>query len=319
MIKESAKEAIFIEPVFKQMIWGGNKLGTEWKYPIPGENTGECWGVSAHHDGDCTIAGGRFGGKRLSQLWKEEPELFGNADSETFPLIVKIIDAQQDLSIQVHPDDNYARVHENGASGKKECWYVLDAPEGATLVVGHNARNKEELISMIEEKRWSEFIREIPVKKGDFIQINPGTVHAIKAGIQVLEIQQNSNLTYRVYDYDRLSNGKPRELHVKKSIDVITVPSKSEEDTIEHALTIEKNKLHRLIACNYYRVWKLETSGEMELPMEEPFLILSVTEGEGLLDGKRIKKGTHLILPHGYGTAKLEGDMQMILSSTAGK
>jgi len=112
--------------------------------------------------------------------WEKHPELFGNTGMDRFPLLVKIIDAKDDLSIQVHPDDAYAKVHENGSLGKTECWFILDCKENATLVAGHNAKTKEELERMIHEGRWKEFIREIPIKPGDFIQIDPGTVHAIK-------------------------------------------------------------------------------------------------------------------------------------------
>ena len=311
------KEILRLTPVFKQMIWGGNKLSTEWGYKVPQDNVGECWGVSAHPNGDWVIADGSYRGKTLSQLWIEQPELFGNVDSKVFPLLIKIIDAKQDLSIQVHPDDVYAELHENGSLGKTECWYILEAPEGATLVIGHNAQNRQELVTMIKEGKWSEFIREIPVKKGDFIQIDPGTVHAIKGGLQILETQQNSDITYRVYDYDRLSEGRPRELHVEKSVDVITVPSKSAKDCVKHVGDIEKNQMEQLISCNYYQVWKLEVTGEVELNQSSPFLIMSVIEGEGTLDGQAIRKGDHFIVPYGYGMMKFQGDMKLIASTTA--
>ena len=314
-----SKEILKMTPVFKQMIWGGNKLGTEWHYDIPGDNTGECWAISAHPNGDCTIAEGTYAGKKLSELWAEQPELFGNVGGDRFPLLIKIIDAKADLSIQVHPDDEYASKNENGSLGKTECWYILDAPEGATLVVGHNAKTKEELESMIHEGRWSEFYREVPVKKGDFIQIDPGTVHAIKGGLQILETQQNSDITYRVYDYDRLTNGKPRELHVEKSIDVITVPAKSVEDSVINVAQGKDNQLNLLMSCNYYRVWKLDVTESMSFEQEYPFLIMSVIEGEGTINGEKIKKGDHFILPNGYGKVELQGKMQLIASTVPEK
>lgn len=309
------KEILYMNPVFKQMIWGGNKLGTKWGYEIPGDNTGECWAVSAHPNGDCTIKEGTYAGKTLGQLWTEAPELFGNVDNDRFPLLIKIIDANDDLSIQVHPDDTYAGKNENGSLGKTECWYILDAPEGATLVIGHNAKDKAELEDMIKNGRWSEFLREVPVKKGDFIQIDPGTVHAIKGGIEILETQQNSDITYRVYDYGRLQNGKPRELHIDKSIDVITVPAKSVEDSVISVKEGAKNEMNRLISCDYYQVWKLDVDGSMEVSQDYPFLIMSVVEGDGLINGQLIKKGDHFILPYGFGKANIQGKLQMIASS----
>ncbi len=318
-INQKKKEILHVQPVFKQMIWGGDKLKNEWNYQVPGEKTGECWGVSAHPNGDCLIRGGCYDGKTLSQMWIEQPEMFGNVDSEVFPLLIKIIDAEQDLSIQVHPNDAYAEVNENGSLGKTECWYILDAPEGASLVIGHNAKDKEELRTMIREGKWSEFIREIPVRKGDFIQIEPGTVHAIKGGLQILEIQQNSDITYRVYDYDRLSDGKPRELHVEKGIDVITVPAKSVSKSVKHVGEVEANKMKLLISCDYYQVWKLDVVGATEICQDEPFLIMSIIEGDGLLNGQLIKKGDHLIIPNGYDKVELQGNMQIIVSSVAKK
>ena len=140
-----------------------------------------------------------------------------------YPLLVKIIQANDRLSVQVHPDDEKAQLYEN-CRGKTECWYVLDCKEDGELIIGHNAKNKEELYSMIDDKRWDELLRKMPIKKGDFIQINPGTIHAISSGTLILETQQNSDITYRLYDYDRISDGKKRPLHIDKSKDVIKVP-----------------------------------------------------------------------------------------------
>lgn len=306
---------LFLNPVFTHNIWGGTRLRTDFGYEIEGDDIGECWGVAAHQNGDDTIREGKYAGKKLSELWKEEPGLFGNVDIDRFPLLIKIIDAKDDLSIQVHPNDEYAKVNENGSFGKTECWYIIDCPEDASLVIGHNAKTKEELGDMIREGKWSEFIREIPVKKGDFIQIDPGTVHAIKGGLMILETQQNSDITYRVYDYDRLSNGKPRELHIEKSIDVINVPAKSVEDSVISAANVPKNTLYQLYDCSYYKVFKLELDGKTEFEQEYPFLIMSVLEGDALLNGQHIKKGDHFILPNGYGKVELQGKLEIIAST----
>ncbi|WP_337404817.1 GH1 family beta-glucosidase [Suilimivivens sp.] len=314
-VNKKTRPILFLNPVFKEMIWGGNQLAEKFGYEIPSDRTGECWAVSAHPNGDCTVREGEYAGRKLSELFKEEPELFGNLPLDRFPLLIKIIDAKADLSIQVHPDDAYAKVHENGSLGKTECWYILDCPEDATLVVGHNAGSREELKEMIDQKRWSELIREVPVKKGDFIQINPGTVHAIKGGLMILETQQNSDITYRVYDYDRLSNGKPRELHVQQSIDVITVPAPSAEDSVSHAADLPANTMNELIACDYYKVYKLTVTEPVSFEQEHPFLIMSVIEGEGLVNGQMIRKGDHFIFPSGFGKVDLQGDMTLIASS----
>lgn len=318
---QKEKPILFLNPVFKQAIWGGERLGTDWPYEIPGPGTGECWAVSAHPSGDCTVREGAYAGKRLSELWEEEPALFGNFDDDRipkpdrFPLLTKIIDAKEDLSIQVHPDDAYAKPHENGSLGKTECWYILDCKSDAALVVGHNAKDKEELVEMITEGRWNAFIREIPVKKGDFIQIEPGTVHAIKGGIMLLETQQSSDITYRVYDYDRLSDGKPRQLHVEQSIDVITVPAKPAAECVKNAADLPKDQKNLLVSCSCYKVWKIDVEHGVSFMQDRPFLIVSVIEGGGEINGQSIRKGDHFILPCGYGEVALAGRMEIIAAS----
>lgn len=308
------KDIIFLNPVCTHNIWGGTRLNREFGYPIEGDDIGECWGISAHPSGDGTVASGAYKGMKLSELWEKHPELFGDTGMDRFPLLVKIIDAKDDLSIQVHPDDAYAKAHENGSLGKTECWFILDCKENATLVVGHNAKTKEELEQMIHEGRWKEFIREIPIKPGDFIQIDPGTVHAIKGGTLLLETQQSSDITYRVYDYDRLSNGKPRQLHISQSIDVITVPAKSAENSVVHTEK-KDDAIQQLIRCPYYTVYRIDVEHRVETWQDKPFVLMSVVEGEGTLNGTHLKKGDHLILPDGYGKVELQGRMQIIAST----
>lgn len=314
-VNKVKKEILHLAPVFTHNIWGGTRLREDFNYDIEGDDIGECWGVAAHQNGDCTIKEGTFSGKKLSELWTERPELFGHVDIDRFPLLIKIIDAKADLSIQVHPNDEYAMKNENGSFGKTECWYILDCDDDATLVIGHNAKDRAELEDMIHNGKWNEFIREIPVKKGDFLQIDPGTVHAIKGGLLILETQQNSDITYRVYDYDRLSNGRPRELHIEKSIDVITVPAKSVEDSVISSERLDKNKLNELYSCDYYKVYKLDIDGKMCFEQNEPFMIMSVVDGDGLINGQLIKKGDHFILPAEYGEVELQGKMEIIAST----
>lgn len=315
-MNEKKREILFLDPVCKHNIWGGSRLREEFGYPEEGDDIGECWGISAHPNGDGTVRNGAFAGMKLSEIWEKHPEFFGNLDYDRFPLLTKIIDARDDLSIQVHPDDDYAKANENGSFGKTECWYVMDCPKDAKLVIGHHANTKEELTEMIRQGSWKELIREIPVKKGDFIQIDPGTVHAIKGGLLILETQQNSDITYRVYDYDRLSDGKPRELHVEKSIDVIEVPAKSVEDSVKSALGLPQNQLNELYSCKYYSVFQMDVNGNAEFEQNYPFLLLSVIEGNGTINGQAVKKGDHLILPCNFGKAEMQGKMSMIVSTT---
>ena len=304
-----------MDPVFKEAIWGGTKLRDVFDYEIPSDTTGECWAISGHANGMSRVAGGRFDGKTLGELWNKEPEIFGNYPGSQVPLLIKIIDAKNDLSIQVHPDDAYAGDHENGSLGKTECWYVLDCEPGTEIVIGHNAKDKAEVEKMIRNHEWSDFIRKVPVHKGDFFQINPGCVHAIKGGTLILETQQNSDITYRVYDYDRLQNGRPRELHIEKSIDVITVPAKSVEDSVTSALGLPENRLNELYACGYYQIYKLDVNGTCSFAQNHPFLLMSVLEGSGIVNGQPVKKGDHFILPCGFGEVEMQGEMSLVVST----
>ena len=314
-------QLLFLKPVFKQMIWGGDRLATDWGYEIPGADTGECWAIGAHPNGDCQVVSGAYKGKTLSSLWTEKPALFGNVDkagnlkSDKFPLLIKIIDAKADLSIQVHPDDLYAMKNENGSFGKTECWYILDCPEDATLIVGHHASSKEEMEEMIDQGRWNEFLQEVPVKKGDFIQIDPGTLHAIKGGIMLLETQQNSDITYRVYDYDRLSDGKPRQLHVEQSKAVTTVPAVPAYECISHPEILTDNEISVIISNPYYEVSHMRVKGQAAFKQTDTFRNVTVLEGTGLINGTLIRRGDHFIIPAGYGLVSLEGEMTLFMST----
>lgn len=305
-------KVLMLEPVFKDAIWGGELLKT-FGYEQAGDKAGECWGISAHKNGDCIIKNGAYEGKTLSWCFENHRELFGNIKDQVFPLLVKILGAEDDLSIQVHPDDKYAAEHENGALGKTECWYILDCKEDATIVIGHNAQDSEELEDMIKKARWKELIREIPIKKGDFFQINPGCLHAIKGGTLLIETQQNSDVTYRVYDYDRLQGGRPRELHIQQSIDCIVAPHMDykQEVTIEEfsGMTCE-----RLIDCKFYNLEKWSIHGSYCYKMDKPFINVSVIEGKGIVQDLKIKKGDHFIIPATLKECLFEGEMIVIVS-----
>ena len=315
-LNQKKKEILFLNPILKENVWGGKRLVTEFPYESEGDSIGECWAISAHPNGDCVVREGEFQGQTLSKLYANHRELFGNIASEEFPLLIKIIDAKEDLSIQVHPDDSYAKAQEGCNFGKTECWYVMDCPENASLVIGHHANTREELAQMIAEDRYHDLIREVPIKKGDFIQIDPGTVHAIKGGFLILETQQNSDITYRVYDYGRLVDGKPRQLHVQQSIDVINVPDNAYKSSIRFAGNLPVNQMNLLVESPYYKVWKLSVQGNVKLSQDDPFLILSVLDGNGIINGRPIYKGDHMLLPYEYGEVELVGNMDIILSSS---
>ena len=308
------KDIIFLTPVCTHNIWGGTRLNREFGYPIEGDDIGECWGISAHPNGDGTVASGAYKGMKLSELWEKHPELFGDTGMDRFPLLIKIIDAKNDLSIQVHPDDAYAGEHENGSLGKTECWYVLDCEPGTEIVIGHNAKDKAEVEKMIRNHEWSDFIRKVPVHKGDFFQINPGCVHAIKGGTLILETQQSSDITYRVYDYDRLQNGKPRQLHVEQSIDVIEAPFKTADiDTFTEEIP---GAVHtHFVTCKFYSVDKYDIDGVFTLDAKKYYTNVSVIAGEGTVNGIPVKKGTHFIIPANFNGCRFEGKLSVICSN----
>lgn len=312
------EKILFLDPVCTHNIWGGDRLWDEFHYAVPDRQTGECWGISANAQGESIVKNGKFRGMGLSVLWQQHPELFGHIGGDRFPLLTKIIDAKEDLSIQVHPDDAYARQYENGSYGKTECWYVLDCPENAKLVIGHNAKSKEELRKMTAEGRWSDLIREVPVRKGDFIQIDPGTVHAIKEGFLILETQQNSDITYRLYDYGRVSGGKTRQLHIEKCMDVIKVPALPTEESIHSANGLPLNRLNLLYRGAYYSIFKMRVEGSGVFEQEYPFLLMTVCEGKGSVNEVPVAKGEHLILPSGFGKVEVKGDL-LLIASTVGE
>lgn len=315
-------DLIFFAPVKKQTIWGGDSLAALYGFDTPGAPIAEAWTVSAHPSGDCTVTGGTWDGMTLGSLWKEQPQLFACPWEAQFPLLIKFIDAAQSLSVQVHPDDAYAAAHEVTADGsrcrgKSECWYVVSARPGASLVLGHNAATRQEAAQMIEENRWDELLRTVPVRAGDFFRIDPGTVHAIGAGIIILETQQSSDVTYRLYDYGRLQNGKPRPLHLRQSLDVMTVPAR---DAAEHPQPVAVSPqrgtatLTRLEKCSYFSVCKLVLDGALTLPGPASFAAVTILEGTGTVNGCPVKKGQSFVVPHPVRQVSCEGRFTAIIS-----
>jgi mannose-6-phosphate isomerase len=311
-------EPLFFAPVFQERIWGGTQL-ISFGYEIPSNQTGECWAFSAHPHGQSVVKNGKYKGLSLGELWEEHRDLFGNVEGERFPLLTKILDANQDLSVQVHPNDEYASIHENGELGKTECWYVIDAIEDAEIIYGHHAKTKEELIAMIENQEWNKLLHRVKVKPGDFFYVPSGTVHAIGKGILILETQQNSDTTYRLYDYDRRdSEGNLRELHLEKSVEVTKTPFTQNQLSVMHE-KVENLSITHFVQGDYFSVEKWKLNGLAHLKQQKQFLLVSVIDGEGELtkEDKRysFKKGDHFILPTSFGEYELVGDTKCIVSS----
>lgn len=270
---------IKLNPYLSDRIWGGSYIKEKLAYKAS-DTCGEAWGISAVKGMESTVVEGPYKGKTLLQLFQEEKELFGEYPGDEFPILVKIIDASANLSIQVHPDNEYAKKHHNSL-GKNESWFILDALPNTKIIVGHKASSKEELTSLVEEKKYDELLNTFDIEKGQMFDIPAGTVHAICKGTVILEVQQSSNLTYRFYDYDRLENGQPRELHVKQALDVIEVPSRE----ITHK------------GSNEYFTFDIinrENSTHISHKYGDYIYII---EGTGIIQDKIVEKGDFIFIP----------------------
>lgn len=310
-------EPLFLQSVMQEKIWGGTKLRDEFGYEIPSDKVGEYWAISAHPNGVSSIKNGRYAGQKLDRLYAEHRELFGNRPEPVFPLLTKILDANDWLSVQVHPDDAYGLKHE-GELGKTECWYVIAADDDAEIIYGHHAKTKEELREQIEAKNWDQLLTKVKVKAGDFFYVPSGTMHAIGSGILILETQQSSDTTYRVYDFDRKDDaGNLRELHLEKSIDVLNIGEPANSRPVN--LQVDNLSSTLLVANDFFAVYKWELTGQADFTKTADYTLNSVLNGQGQLtvDGQvyPIRKGDHFILPSDVSSWKLEGqELEMIVS-----
>ncbi|MDR0199251.1 MAG: mannose-6-phosphate isomerase, class I [Streptococcaceae bacterium] len=294
------KEPLFLNSVFHEKIWGGGHLKA-FGYQLPNEKVGEYWAISGHPHGVSTVINGEYAGWKLDKLYTEHRELFANSESPVFPLLTKILDANDWLSVQVHPDDAYAAEHE-GELGKTECWYVISAEPGAEIIYGHTAKTREELSQMIHHGEWDKLLTKVPVKTGDFFYVPSGTMHAIGAGCLILETQQSSDTTYRVYDFDRRDkDGNLRELHLEKSIDVLTIPGDHLPDNHTKTALLDNAEITTLVEGEFFDIYKWLVTGSSYFEKTDNYVLCSVLSGEGNLrvDGKNyaLEKGNHFILP----------------------
>ncbi len=207
----------------------------------------------------------------------------------------------------------YAFHHENGTRGKTECWYILDCDEGADIIIGHHAKSREELEQMIAAGQWDTLLRKLPIHKGDFFYIPSGTIHAIRKGTLLLEVQQNSDTTYRLYDYGRLQDGRPRQLHLKESMDVILCPH-TDRDTKGAVKNHEDYETCILAEGPYFTVIKWNVKTHASISHNYPFMLIDVTAGSGILDNYHVKAGDHILVPSGYGTLHCQGTVELIVS-----
>ena len=317
-----------LEPAFKDYIWGGTRLRDEYGKNCDYDKVAESWELSCHKDGPSVISGGEFGGLTLQEyISKAGRQVLGkNCEKfENFPILIKLIDAKDNLSVQVHPDNDYAQRVE-GEYGKTEMWYIVDCDEGAELLYGFKHEiSKEEFAQRIADNTLLEVTNNVPVHKGDVFFIKSGTLHAIGKGILIAEIQQNSNTTYRIYDYGRVGkDGKPRALHVEKAKDVTKLaPAESYPDT--PAVQENGASIKLLSKCEYFTTYKVDIEDKAEFNADDSsFVSLLILEGTPFVtDGEpeetadeacNTKKGDSLFISAGTGKFRVEGKCSLILT-----
>lgn len=320
-------EPFLLSPVYKETLWGGRRLLDDFNKGANSNIISESWECSTHPDGINVIQTGEHKGRLLSDILKEHNEYLGthNCDKQELPILVKLIDAEKDLSVQVHPDDEYAMQFENNSFGKTEMWYVLDARENTELIFGFNKElSKEELESSLANGTISRYLQKVNVKKNDVFYINSGTVHGICSGTLIVEVQQSSNLTYRLYDYDRLDkNGQMRELHIQKAIDVANLKSNAEPRQALRVLKYVKGCASELLCrCKYFQVERMLINTTMNRTMvrfntdNTTFKVLLCTEGCGTLFGKteiiNFVKGDCIFVPANSVNINIHGIAQFL-------
>lgn len=312
-------------PASKDYLWGGSRLNDDFGFDIDINPFAEAWVCSTHPDGESVVADS---GLPLSEVLKTHPEYLGThaavvADGK-LPILIKLIDAKADLSIQVHPNDEYAAKHENGSLGKTEMWYIVDARNNAKLVYGFNREvSSEQIRESVLEGTIESLINHVPVSKNDLFFIEAGTVHAIGAGCLVAEIQESSNITYRLYDYERKDkNGNKRELHIDKALNVANLKSSASPRQPMRVLKYHPGYASELLSrCKYFQVERLLLNTESRKlatfqTLSNSFHVLLCVEGCGNISGEDVHinffKGDCVFVPADSALLKLHGQAQLL-------
>ena len=311
---------LVFEPILQDRIWGGTKLKTVLgKENLPTDTTGESWELSAVQGNVSIVKNGSFAGKPLTELLEKYPsEILGiNVQKQfgtQFPLLFKFLDAREDLSIQVHPNDELAKQRHN-SFGKTEMWYVMQADEGSRIIVGFKEKSSpEEYLEHLKNKNLIDILNEVPAKKGDVFFLETGTIHAIGAGIMIAEIQQTSDITYRVYDWDRVdAEGNSRELHVEQALDAMNY---NPTDT-QKQYGKEENKCNTMVDCPYFTTNYLPLNGNLDVEKNVgSFTVYICTEGAYTINAEgqsyTFKKGDTVLVPAGLKSFKLTGECTLL-------
>lgn len=254
-------------PIVQERIWGGSRLKSLFHVETK-KAIGEYWVLSGHPSAKSIISNGAFAGKSLNDMIAEHPEVYlGSSKQDRFPLLIKFLEAEDDLSVQIHPNDEYGLKHE-GDYGKTEAWYILDSKSGGEIIYGDTFTSKEQYLEAVKEHNIKPFLERLPVAADDFVHVPSQTMHALLAGTTLIEIQQTSDVTYRVYDWDRLDNtGKSRELHIEKAAEVMlygqpNTVQDSQTDKKRYAIASTANVLHEhMVTCPYFTIEKITLTG----------------------------------------------------------
>ena len=320
------REPIFLRPTGKDYLWGGSRINDEFGKGIALEPLAETWECSTHPDGPSFAVGGEFDGQSLAEILKAHPEYLGTHPErgEGLPILIKFIDAKRDLSVQVHPTDDFAAAHENGQRGKTEMWYVLDAAKDAKLVYGlRHDTDAEALRESIENGTVEKHLQTVPIAKNDVFFIEAGTIHAIGAGALIAEIQQSSNLTYRLYDYDRVDkNGHKRPLHVQKALAAANLRSSTAPRQPMRVLHYRPGCASELLCrCRYFEVHRMLVNTERRQKVAYradamSFRVLLCVDGCGTVSfcnsASNIYKGDCVFLPADSVELSLHGQLQLL-------
>ena len=302
-------------PATKDYIWGGTKLKELWGKKADTPTIAECWEFSVYPGSASVVDDAMFKGYTLDKLLEKHPEFFGEKlkNYKKFPVLIKLLDASGDLSVQVHPSDEYALEHE-GELGKTEMWYILDADEGAYIYYGFNrGYTREEVASAAANGSITELLNKVFVKKGDCFAVPAGTVHALCRGVTVYEAQENSNVTYRVWDYRRKDkNGRERELHLDKALEVMDTGPAPMEQTA-NTRVVNGNTVRKLVKTEYFNVKEVRITGEYLMYSPDSFQVVTVADGSAVFDsGAVAEKGDTYFLPAGQ-MYKLTAENAVIL------
>lgn len=322
----TGNKPLLLRPSGKDYLWGGSRLNDDFEKNIDMAPLAETWECSTHPDGPSFVVGGTFDGRELAEVLRERPEYLGerHKGENTLPILIKFIDAKKDLSVQVHPTDKYAKEYENGQLGKTEMWYVLDAAKNASLIYGLNKScTKEELRTAIADGSVGKLLQKVPIHKDELFFIEAGTVHAIGAGALVAEIQENSNLTYRLFDYGRVGkDGKTRELHVEKALEVANLKSSAEPKQPLRVLKYRPGVASELLTrCKYFEVYRMLVNTERRQIVhykadEVAFRVLLCVGGCGTIgfEGGVINfyKGDCVFVPANSAMLTLHGQAQFL-------